>query len=651
MLLFFFGVVLLVLGAVVATFRRRAPRADTEFQLVTGAGCAVVAVAATRAFLVAEAPRAALRTTLPGGAWEFGIDPLSAMFLLAIGVVGAAAVVFGKAYFAGERGHGAVWFVHALVALLLAALALVVTAQAVVPFLMAWEIMAVLGYLLVVTDHESAAARRGGLLYLVATHAGTLALFAMFAKWTPAAGDWSFSALAANAGTVRGGAAGLLALALFGFGCKAGFVPLHFWLPPAHAAAPTHVSALLSGIVIKMGVYGILRVLLLLGGAPPSWGWLMLATGSASAVLGVLWALAQHDMKRLLAYHSVENVGIIGMGIGIGALGTAYAQPAIAVLGYAGAVLHTVNHALFKSLLFFGAGAVQRATGTRDMEALGGLARRLPWTWIAFLIGATAIIGVPPLNGFVSEWLIYLGLLRSARSDAGLRVAALAVPLLALVGALALACFAKVAGVVFLGSPRTAAADAASLESAPLTRPMLALAAICIVLGVVPASGIVPAMRAALAVAHVPPGALEMADVTAGATRLSVFAATLAAIVGALAAFRRVRLRRVTVRACETWGCGYEHPSPRMQYTASSFAAPLLSAFGRLSGVRVERSASSYATHPMDLVLDRTAIPLWHRVQRTARRLRPIQQGRLYMYVLYVMAALVALLGYLALRS
>jgi hydrogenase-4 component B len=650
MLLVFLGVALLFAGALVAVVRRRTAGVDAEYQIVTVAGCAVVAVAAVRALVVADTPRAVLRTALPGGAWQFGIDPLSAMFLLAISVVGAAAVLFGTVYLAEERGHRAVWFAHGTVALLLAALVLVLTAQAVVPFLMAWEVMAVLGYLLIVTDHEVSAARRGGLLYLVATHAGTLALFAMFAKWTPPAADWTFASLAGS-GVAQRDAMTLLVLALFGFGCKAGFVPVHFWLPPAHAAAPTHVSALLSGVVIKTGVYGLLRVLLLLGGAPASWGWAMLAIGSASAVLGVLWALAQHDMKRLLAYHSVENIGIIGIGIGIGALGAAYGRPLIAVMGYAGAVLHTVNHALFKSLLFFGAGVVQRATGTRDMEALGGLGRRLPSTWVAFLIGATAIIGVPPLNGFVSEWLVYLGLLGSAQSGARLRVAALAVPVLALVGALALACFAKVAGVVFLGTPRTPAAAAARAESAGLTRPMLALAVICVVLGVVPAVGVVPAIRAATLVARVTPAPAELAGVIDAAWRLSLFAAALAAVVAMLAFLRRWRLRRATVRADQTWGCGYDMPSPRMQYTASSFAAPLLTAFGRASGVVVERDAHSFATHPTDLVLDRTAIPLWHRVQRAARRLRPLQQGRLYMYLLYVMTALIVLLAYLALES
>ena len=282
----------------------------------------------------------------------------------------------------------------------------------------------------------------------------------------------------------------MLLLALVGFGFKAGFVPMHFWLPPAHAAAPSHVSALMSGIVIKTGIYGLLRVVLLLGGAPAWWGWIVLGLGIISGVLGVLWALAQHDIKRLLAYHSVENIGIILMGIGVGVLGVAYHAPLVAMLGFTGGLLHTVNHAVFKSLLFLGAGAVYRATGTRNMEELGGLARRMPLTWLAFLIGAAAIVGLPPLNGFVSEWLVYQGLFATSQSSDVLRLAVLGIPALALIGALALACFTKVAGVVFLGTPRTAHASRATEVGRGRYLPALALAVTCLALGVAPALGI-----------------------------------------------------------------------------------------------------------------------------------------------------------------
>jgi hydrogenase-4 component B len=432
--LFVAALALIVLGVVAAFVLRRHPAGDRVYTALVGAGCASGVVQAVRVLATGNSTSLTIRAWVPGGDWVVGVDALSAVFLIAIFAVGAASVAFGAPYMDAERDHRPVWFVHAAVGVLIAAMALVVTAQSIVVFLGAWELMAIASYFLIVVEYEKVEARRAGLIYLVATHTGTLALFAMFASWGAVADDWTFRSLAAAAPVLGSGASFVFLAALFGFGVKAGLVPFHFWLPPAHAAAPSHVSALLSGVVIKTGIYGLLRVITMLGPPPAWWGWLVLLVGVASAVLGVLWALAQHDLKRLLAYHSVENIGIILMGMGIGALGTAHGRPLIAVIGYAGALLHTVNHALFKSLLFMGAGVVYRVTGTRNMEALGGLARKLPLTWLAFLVGSTAIIGVPPLNGFVSEWLVYQGIFRAGQTSDALRLASLGAPALALVG-------------------------------------------------------------------------------------------------------------------------------------------------------------------------------------------------------------------------
>jgi hydrogenase-4 component B len=487
------------------------------------------------------------------------------------------------------------------------------------------------------------------LIYIVATHTGTLALFAMFAVLAQRSGDWSFAALASATGQLGSARHAVLLLALVGFGMKAGLFPFHFWLPPAHAAAPSHVSALMSGVVIKLGIYGLLRVVMLLGSPPAWWGWTVLGLGLLSAVLGVLWALAQHDIKRLLAYHSVENVGIITMGIGIGGLGTAYGHPALSVLGYAGALLHTLNHALFKSVLFFGAGAIARVTGTRNMEELGGLAKRMPLTWATFLVAAAAIIGVPPLNGFVSEWLVYQGLFRAGFTSESLRLAVLAVPGLALVGGLALACFAKVAGVVFLGVPRTARADTATEPGQSLGVPAAALAAACVFIGCAPVL-VVPSML--MAAAFISGRPLTPADAAVlaqrvGAQQISVVA--LALLVSGAAVWLVLRLlrARAQIRVGDTWGCGYSRVTPRMQYTASSFAAPLIDVFGALSGVRSHRGSTVFHSEPVDLVLDRGVAPAWAFVRRTALRLRPIQQGRLNRYLGFVIATLVLLLAYL----
>jgi formate hydrogenlyase subunit 3/multisubunit Na+/H+ antiporter MnhD subunit len=441
----------------------------------------------------------------------------------------------------------------------------------------------------------------------------------------------------------------ILLFGLAGFGFKAGMVPLHIWLPPAHAAAPSHVSALMSGVVIKTGVYGLLRVLLLLGGAPAWWGWLVLIAGGVSSVLGVLWALAQHDIKRLLAYHSVENIGIILMGAGLGALGVSYAMPALAVLGFGAALLHTINHALFKSVLFLGAGSVFCATGSREIDTLGGLARRMPATWGAFAIGAAAIVGLPPLNGFVSEWLLYQGLFAGAGVDGPLRGLVAAIVALALTGALALACFVKVAGIVFLGLPRGESAAAARESGTAMVAPLWSLAAACIALGIVPFLGVAlvggAAGDLAGAIAAEPLASLMAGD----AWRVSLLAATVIGLTIALWLLRRALLPAARVRTDSTWACAYPATDARMQYSGSSFAAPLLSVFGALSGVRAHGTGLARRTHATDVVLDGVVLPVWRALGRASIRLRPLQQGRLHVYLLYVMSALLGLLAYLAL--
>jgi hydrogenase-4 component B len=644
-ILFLLGVGLLLAAAVSALLLRQRRSAENVFLLLTAAGSILAGIPAVQVLLGRHPLLLHWRSGVPGGDWALGLDPLSAVFLLTILGPGLASAAYGIRYLAREREQRAVWLNHAAFAAVLAMLALVVTARSTLLFLSAWELMALGSYLLIVTEHERPAVRRAGLLYLVATHAGTLALLAMFALWGRA-GDWTFTGLAAAAP-----GAAVFALALVGFGIKAGLVPFHFWLPPAHAAAPSHISALLSGVVIKTGIYGLLRVVALAGAPPRWWGWTVLVLGVASAILGVLWALVQHDIKRLLAYHSVENIGIILMGLGVGALGSASGHPTVAVLGYAGAVLHTLNHALFKSLLFLAAGAVYRATGSRNLEQLGGLARRMPWTWLGFLVGAAAIVGLPPLNGFVSEWLVLLGLLRAGQEPQALRLAIFAVPALALVGGLALACFSKVAGIVFLGNPRSEPARTAHEVGSGLIVPALALGLVCAVIGVLPRLIVGPVLRAGATTAGLAwePVARNLASVFLDAGRISLVALALLGVGTLFWLIRRLALSRRVVRTEETWGCGYPHPTPRMQYTASSFAAPLATLFGGLAGVRESRGGTVFHSAPIDLVLDATVLPAWQRVQRIALRLRPMQQGRLHLYLIYVVVAVVALLVYLVL--
>ena len=646
MTLFGIGLGTILLGgmAACAPGRRRAVR-ERLFRGAAMAGCAL-ALWPALSVLVAASSGGNRETPPNANAW-FGIDALSAWFLLAVLSAGAAIAAFGVPYLAPEREHRPTGIAHLLLAILLVALSGVVTARNIVAFMLCWEFMALAALFLVLFEHEKPEVWKAGMIYLVLTHTCTLALIGMYAAWSGGHPGVGFEELAARA---RGGLApaGLvLALGLLGFGIKAGAFPFHFWLPGAHAAAPSHVSALLSGVMLKMGIYGLLRVVVLVGAPPAWWGWTVLLVGLASAVLGVLWALAQHDLKRALAYSSVENIGIILLGLGLGALGTAYHRPSVALLGYAGALLHTLNHALFKSLLFLGAGAVVRETGTREIDRMGGLARRLPHTAVAFLVGAIAIVGLPPLNGFVSEWLIFRGLLGAGAAGGAMRLAAPVAVGLALTGALALACFSKLFGVVFLGAPRESGRRATG-DSA-LVAPQWALAGGCVAIGLVPAIVVPLVLRIAGELVPGAPVDGQEPGIWGPAAALSALSAiVLVAIV--LAWWARTLVRGPRMESA-TWGCAYAAATPRMQYTASSYAGPLLVSFGPITGIQEKRSAESFQSHAADPILDRVGLPLWARLQAAADHLRVLQGGFVRRYLLYLIVCLMVLLLYLRFRA
>ena len=637
-------------GVVGAALWQRPAAADLAYRLCVAGAVVAGGTAAVRVLAGGRVASVSLATPMPGGPWVFGLDALSALFVLLILAGGAASASFGVRYLSDGVTARAARASHLFVSTLLAAMLALVVARAALPFLIAWESMALMSYAAIVLDHGRADVRRAGLLYLVATHVCTLALFALFAVWGRGAADLTFGSLA---GRALGGVsqAAVLGAALVGFGMKAGLVPLHFWLPEAHAAAPSHVSAILSGVVIKMGIYGLLRTTLLMGAPPAWWGWFLLAAGAVSGVLGVVWALAQHDLKRLLAFHSVENIGIILLGVGAGVLGIAYGHPLVAVLGFAGAALHTLNHGLFKSLLFLGAGSVAHATGTREIDRLGGLARRMPVTAATFMIGSAAIVGLPPLNGFVSEWLVFRSLLHAGLAASSARMAVLAVVVLGLIGALALACFAKVVGVVFLGRPRDAAVPAAHESPAGMTAPLVALGAACAAIGLLPVLAVPPMLRVGALMAGTP-AAVALASGADPAARTATWFAL--GFTAALAVVWMIRGRWPAPRRramAETWGCAFASPTARMQYTASSLAAPLLTAYRGVAGVRTERTPLALATHAADPMLAGVVAPAWRGVERAARRMRPLQRGRLSLYLLYIVAALVVVLGYLMLAG
>jgi hydrogenase-4 component B len=640
------GCALILAGGIGQLLLQRRPRlADRVFAVLLVAGAALGLAPVVVVLAGGSAGVVTLPGSLPGGPWDFGLDGLTAWFLLTVLGVGACGGVFGLGYLAPERGHRSVAWAHALYALLVVALAGVVTARAMVPFLAAWEVMAVSAYVLVMFEHDRLEVRRAGFIYIALTHVSTLALLAMFAALSVHADGRTFAALGAGNQLESSALTLALLFALVGFGLKAGAVPLHFWLPGAHAAAPSHVSAVLSGVMLNMGIYGLLRVLSLIGPPPVWFGWALGGLGLVSGVLGVLWALGERDLKRVLAYSSVENLGIILLGMGVGVLGLAYGHPAVALLGFTGALLHALNHALFKSLLFLGAGAVLRATGTRVLDELGGLGRQLPWTALAFGLGAVAIVGLPPLNGFVSEWVAVQGLLLGAQQTGPLALLVLGVAGVGLIGALALACFSRAVGSVFLGQPRRP--RPAVRDDRSLVGPMLVLAGFCVIAGLVPALAVDPAM--AVVGPTLITGGLAQAEVVSAISGTALMVSGVWALllaVGTLAWLLRRRATRVrTPFAAPTWGCAYANPEPRMQYTAGSFATPLLMVFGRIAAPKVERSATSLRTRSGDRVLAGLVRPLWRRTRVVAAAFRPLQQGPVTRYLQYVVVTVLLLLA------
>jgi formate hydrogenlyase subunit 3/multisubunit Na+/H+ antiporter MnhD subunit len=636
---------------------------------VAGAGGAMLACAAgvwlsVRGLLdgVSRAFQAAWLTSV-GGAFHIGVDPLSAFFLTVLFLVGGLAALYGVRYL--NAGHGGpraavswLWY-----NLLVASMALTILARNALLFLAAWETMAIASFFLVTHEDERAETRQAGRIYLIAAHLGTLFIFVFMLALVRETGALDFDAWReAGARLDPAACAWLFVCLTLGFGTKAGFVPLHVWLPEAHPAAPSHVSAVMSGVMIKTGIYGILRFLPCLGSPPLWWGWAFVAIGLVSGVLGVLFALAQHDTKRLLAYSSVENMGVVALGMGTGLIGVAAHLPFVAAAGFAGAVLHVANHALFKGVLFLGAGAVWKAAGTREIDRLGGLLRRMPVTGVACLAGAAAICGLPPLNGFVGEFLIYWAAGTGVSAESG----AVAVPLmmgiagLALTGGLAAVCFVKLFGGVFLGEPRSPEAAAARESPAAMLAPMAVLAALCAGIGLA-APLVVRVLPPVLAgVTQLPESDLAMA-MMAGAD--GIFAVSLMAflvwiLVAGVAVVRRLCLRRGQVRGAVTWDCGYARPSARMQYTASSFVQPLV---GLFAGVLRSRrrfdmapglfpAAGSLDTETRDVFRERFFTPVFRGVDRWLSFLKWLQSGRIHVYVLYIVVTLLALLVW-ALRA
>lgn len=587
---------------------------------------------------------------LPFGPALFATDPLSTIFLLPLFLITGCASVYSLAYWPAGK-QPAAGRLTLFLGLFAAAMVVVVLARNGVLFLMAWEIMAFSGYFLLTTDQQNSAVEHAGTVYLLATHTGTMALFVLFSLLAACCGSFMFPP-AQTLSPALPYATVIIVTALLGFGAKAGLMPLHFWLPGAHANAPSHVSAMMSGLMLKMGVYGILRTLSFFVTLPVWPGWLLLVLGVWSAAGGIAQAAGQRDIKRLLACSSIENIGIVFIGIGMGLVGIQSQSPYLTVCGFSGAFIHMVNHGLFKSLLFMGSGVVIHATGSREIDQLGGLARRMPHTAALFLVGAMAICGLPPLNGFVGELFLYAGAINDSITST-LPLAALVAPVLALVGGLAVITFVKLYGIIFLGSPRSAAAASSHEASKLMTGPLAILALCCLAGGLAPLlllKLVTPVVRGYGALAE-----NVMTGITGQVPLLQLAMANsglivLCLVIGALYLWR---LRSRPVTAGETWGCGYRAPTPRMQYTGTSFSELAVSLLGNIVSPRRQRPdlvavalprPARFCYEITETVLEQVLTPIFHWIGTAFSYIRRLQHGQLHIYMLYIFVTLFVLM-------
>jgi len=658
-----FAIGLALLSAVVSLFSARMPRllrvlATPLFSL---AGLAAL-TAGLIALVNGDVATAELPLGLPWLPWQVRLDALSGFFLSVIGVVSFAVGIYALGYVRGfEHGRDSLPALGGFTGLFLTGMLLVVLADDAFLFMVAWELMSLSSYFLVAFHHDHPANRRAAFLYLLMAHIGGLAILLGFGVLASFGDGFAFDAIRA-AELSPGWASVAFALAFFGFGLKAGLVPLHAWLPEAHPAAPSHISALMSGVMLKVAVYGFIRVVFdLVGQYHWHWGVAVLAIGSLSALLGVLYALMQHDLKRLLAYSSVENIGIIFIGLGLALLFMATGNEVLGAVAFVAALYHSLNHALFKGVLFMGAGTILHATNEHDLEKMGGLLRRMPWTGLFFLVGCIAISGLPPFNGFVSEWLTFQAALQAWQLESGVlrSLVAIAAAMLALTGALAAACFVRVYGVAFLGQARSRPVRRARPAPLSMRVGQGLLALLCLLLGVLPTTfiGMLNAVPQQVlghglsqTTAHgwlwLTPISPRVASYSAPLVAVALFV-TLA--LGLWLLGRGIR----RVRRCDAWDCGFAPPNPAMQYTATAFAQPIRRVFGLLFHIdeSVEWQPDGQRRHRLQ-VSDRAwelfYLPVMRVVENAARQVTRLQSGSVRVYLGWSLATLLVLLWIIA---
>ena len=589
---------------------------------------------------------------MPFGKFQFGLDSLSGLFLIPLLILTAATSIYGWKYFGNHGQERTHWLFYTL---LVAGMILVLLSRNGLTFIFAWEIMSVASFFLVISDKTNKETIRAGLIYFVTAHFGAALLFIVFFILSSTSGSFDFASW--NNLQLSPAKANLVFIfALIAFGSKAGFMPFHIWLPLAHPAAPSHVSALMSGIMIKMGIYGIFRILTFITPYQSWWGILLIGIGSVSGILGVLFAIGQHDIKKLLAYHSVENIGIIMTGMGMGLTGVVYNLPGIAFFGFAGALLHVINHAMFKGLLFLGAGAIIRQTGTGEIDKLGGLIKKMPVTSVLFIIGSVAITGLPFFNGFISEIMIYLASIFGIIGTSNITAAFVSIftgASLSLIGGLAAACFTKLIGVALLGEQRTILPSPVTEVPKTMILGMIIPAFISIAIGM-GSYWIVPVLIKPVSIMT---GTLDLKNIELMMDTTKIITILLFSILGIgllIALLYRAIIRKYKItQNVETWGCGYTAPDVSMEYTASSFAQPVTEYFSIPLNISKNENINadffpnnkwSFHSAADDWILTKLIEPFIILSNRLFTSFKWFQNGRSGLYVLYIAITILLLI-------
>lgn len=671
---FIFSVGLLLMGGLLSFVTPKKPRLSIALGFTFANGASLAGLVSGLIVLLTRVPwELNLKAgSYPGLNFSLTVDALAAFFIVVISLVCLSVSIFSYGYvreYVGKHNIGVLGLLYNLFVL---SMFMLVASGSSYMFLFFWELMSLVSYFLVIYDHRDSKVRRAGFIYIVMTHIGTLFIVVAFLLLFQATGSFSLGRAAAAGQSFSPGLKTMIFLLVtLGFGTKAGIIPLHIWLPKAHPAAPSNISAIMSGVMLKVAVYGFIRVVIdILGGGPVWWGILILAIGTVSALLGVMYALMEHDIKRLLAYHSVENIGIILMGLGVSLIFMGYGQNSLALIGLTAGLFHVFNHAVFKGLLFLGAGAVHFATRTRDIEKMGGLLKKMPWTGFFFLIGSISISALPPFNGFVSEWLTFQSILLLGSGSLGATLSILGpvfAAALALTGALAAACFVKAFGIQFLAQPRSANAEKAQEVPLSMRIGMGILALLSFLFGVLPFMVIQllsPVTKDLVGIETVQTLGgyrwLNLNSVSVTPSGFSTVISPLAvlAFLAVILALLYLIVKRVgqggRVRVDETWNCGVPL-TPQMEYTATSFSKPIRIIFRRIlqptREIETEYSLKPYFTSRIaykgaikPIFEDTVYRPTTNFFLKFSAKMRFLQSGNIHLYLGYIFVTLVVLL-------